>query len=51
MGILRRFSRFASFAPQNDMFIELSTEPRKALTPSIAPLQIPLSQILGEGRG
>jgi hypothetical protein len=25
--ILRRFSHFASFAPQNDMFIEMSIQP------------------------
>jgi hypothetical protein len=29
MEILRRFSRFASFAPQNDMFLEMSTDPGK----------------------
>jgi hypothetical protein len=27
MEILRRYSRFASLAPQNDMFLEMSTGP------------------------
>jgi hypothetical protein len=30
--ILRRYSRFASLAPQNDMFLEMSTEPNDLRT-------------------